>query len=731
MILPEEKERYDAFCMDGKNLPFLEYVYTHIVCPEFPASTILLSVLKARTEFEAGFYRKVLSMEETEAQKELGIGAVSAKEVTRFCDTMRRIVSFPGSSNIYEKRQTAEALSKYIDGQISQKHIRLYHSFQRYMESCNGSVVDFYLRIAGLSNETVKFEGLNGTKSRELYESFLGVLAEIDAILVRDIDSSQVLFKQKLANLEFKPYQIDEVSEFYCKHDYFPLFKALDFFISNENERTITIAEKCINCYEDTIIEDMGSVAESMSISRERVRQIRNTEFKKFGVFPRTLGKIGNISGFQYLFRSSYDIKVVKEIEGVHFSDAYMIFAASKSNSSLKLIGNPDDALFKTSDNASKLYVVPADVAKAFNFVKFISCIEDMHKEKRYYEYRDDLEIYIRSLIRKPVEEDMFYNIVRECRYILQQGYPENIINNQLFFPVNARKNIPYLIEDILREINRPMTADEICDELNKRYPDLEQTPKKIGPNALRNSNIIAVSRTSTYALTEWNYTEKRGGTIRDIVEEYLNSLMEPIAALTDICDYVSKFRENVKEDSIKANLLAESNNKFSLFYKDNGVYIGYSDFAFGEEYCLQEKRQGRRSFKTSIMLLESFINENQRFPFSSGVSQEERRLNRFINNCYSQLRKGNLTIDERTEIERIDKQYAHLKGKKERVSWMQQLENYVSFITTNECLPEESSELAIWYDKNLVDFENHRFDDSKKSAFCTLIKIVNRMQEK
>jgi hypothetical protein len=184
----------------------------------------------------------------------------------------------------------------------------------------------------------------------------------------------------------------------------------------------------------------MGTVAESMSISRERIRQLRYTEYRMLEALPRTLGKHGNVSGEQYLFRSSYDIKIVREIEGVHFSDVYMIFAATRSNSSLELIGNAENALLKTPDNARRLYVVPADVAKIFNFGRFVSNIENMLNEKRYYEYRDDLEFYVRSLIKEPLNEDIIFKIIRECRFILQQGYPEHIINNQLYFPVNSRK---------------------------------------------------------------------------------------------------------------------------------------------------------------------------------------------------------------------------------------------------------------------------------------------------
>ena len=279
------------------------------------------------------------------------------------------------------------------------------------------------------------------------------------------------------------------------------------------------------------------------------------------------------------------------------------------------------------------------------------------------------------------------------------------------------------------------MTAEEICAQLNERYPDLEQIPSKIGPNALRNSNIVAVSRSSTYALAEWNYTEKRGGTIREIVEEYLNSLMEPIATLSDICEYVAKYRDNVKESSVKSNLLAESSNKFSLFYKGDVMYIGYSDYTFDEAYVLQEKRQGRRSFKDSVALLEKFIQDNQRFPYSSGVSPEEIRLNKFLSVCRSNIRKGLLEPDEQAIIERIETEYEQYKGKKERVAkedaipWMDRLESYVTYITINEILPPDASEEALWYKANKALYDSGKLPTDKRIAFTTLMKIVERMK--
>jgi hypothetical protein len=92
------------------------------------------------------------------------------------------------------------------------------------MELCNNSVVNFYFKIAGLSSTNVKFDGLNSLKSRELYESFLGILAEIGTIVAQDNGSGQV-FIQELASMGLKPHQINEVSDFYFKSRIFPSFQ--------------------------------------------------------------------------------------------------------------------------------------------------------------------------------------------------------------------------------------------------------------------------------------------------------------------------------------------------------------------------------------------------------------------------------------------------------------------------------------------------------------------------
>lgn len=716
------------------NVPFLNYIYDNIVTKEYPASAILLSVLRSRTEYASIFYEKVLDMDLPKARKELGIGEVSAKEVKKLCDMMRTIVQHPGSKHVFEESEKAALFAPRIEKLMATEHIRTYHSYKKFMESCNNSVLDFYLKVVGMPHTAVKFPGLNPSKSQALLNVFLNVLPQIDAFLAGAKTAPAVMYNSQLHKLNLTDVQRDDIVNRTERCGHFPLFTAIYYLMSQMDERKLKIARKGLNTVYGQSVQDLNELAQSLGISRERVRQLRDDCLDDLLSYPRKIFRAGLLDEYIYAVQSEYDFKHIRTEEGVEFSNEYITVCIAISNPDLHIIGDYRKSLLKTSGAVRRLYLVPSKLHNIFDFNKFIVSVEDMLNEKRFYPYRDDLETFVRGQIKKSITEEDFYDIIKECRQILQKGYPDNIINSQIYFPANARKTIPNLIEDILREFNRPMTAEEICVQLNERYPDLEQIPSKIGPNALRNSNIVAVSRSSTYALAEWNFTEKRGGTIRDIVEEYLNSLIEPIATLSDICEHVAKFRDNVKESSIKSNLLAETSNKFSLYYKNGEMYIGYSDYTFDESFEVQEKRQGRRSFKDSVALLEKFIQENQRFPYTSGVTPEEIRLSRFLAVCKSNIRKGLLEPDEQAAIERIETEYEQYKGKKERVAkedavpWMDRLESFATYITINEALPPDASEEALWYKENKALYDSGQLPTDKRIAFTTLVKIVDRM---
>ena len=174
--------------------------------------------------------------------------------------------------------------------------------------------------------------------------------------------------------------------------------------------------------------------------------------------------------------------------------------------------------------------------------------------------------------------------------------------------------------------------------------------------------------------------------------------------------------------------MLAEANNRFGLYYKSNILYIGFTNINYGEEYILQEKRQGRRSFKDSIDRLEQFIKANDRFPFTAGVEDEEVRLSRFYSVAKSKQKKGTLSLEELAELERIDKTYGHLHVKKERITWDERLERFAKYITENESLPYPSSKEHAWFEENKALYDAGELESVRAQSFSFLLKILRRM---
>lgn len=233
------------------NVPFLNYIYDNIVTKEYPASAILLSVLRSRTEYASIFYEKVLDMDLPKARKELGIGEVSAKEVKKLCDMMRTIVQHPGSKHVFEESEKAALFAPRIEKLMATEHIRTYHSYKKFMESCNNSVLDFYLKVVGMPHTAVKFPGLNPSKSQALLNEFLNVLPQIDAFLAGAKTAPAVMYNSQLHKLNLTDVQRDDIVNRTERCGHFPLFTAIYYLMSQMDERKLKIARKGLNTVYD------------------------------------------------------------------------------------------------------------------------------------------------------------------------------------------------------------------------------------------------------------------------------------------------------------------------------------------------------------------------------------------------------------------------------------------------------------------------------------------------
>lgn len=702
------------------DLAFLNYAFESIASIEYLRGAQLINSVRKNYPSEIHFWDEFLN------NNIVFTSRGDNKHVTALCNLMQSIFNNEKSRTIYENKERYEKYASFIRDRIYDQDATIHSLYKRLIKK-EDTIASFYIRIMGLYNSIGSLPRVDVDKSKIFIQIYTGIISAIDVMISKENNTGSVDLFSKLYKLHFKEAMINKIIEIKQRCGHFPCFTFISYLLSLLNGNELEVTNRSLNIRNDHPIEDLSDIAVSLGLTRERVRQLRDSGYRLVLAFPEAVINSGLYDNYHYTPKSEYDFRLIREEEDVDLSNEYITICLSLFDTTFTLIGDIKKALYKKTDNS--LFLVPTNLNKQFNFSTFIEKINDMVEEKRLYPYREELDAIVRKLIKKHIKDEVFYEILKECRKILEKGYPDIIINSQIYLPANTRKTIPYLIEDILREFNRPMNAEEICEQLNLSYPELHQVPSKIGPNALRNNNIVAVSRSSTYALTEWDDTINRGGTIRDLAIEYLNSLIQPIATLSDIHEYINKYRQNIKESSLKSNLLAEANNKFSVYTKDNLIYIGFTDYDFGGDFVRQEKRQSRRSFKDSINIFEQFIKEKGHFPYSVG-EEEEQRLFRFYVVSKEKKSKGLLSEKEISEIDRIESMYGHLKTKKERINWEERLERFVKYITENDTLPIPSSQEYKWYIENKELFDNNLLDANRMSSFSLLIKIVERMNK-
>lgn len=112
------------------------------------------------------------------------------------------------------------------------------------------------------------------------------------------------------------------------------------------------------------------------------------------------------------------------------------------------------------------------------------------------------------------------------------------------------------------------MTVDQIKDAINRKYPEYDLNTESLRGILGKHKNMFNnFSRTSTYGLRKWENEKDNimGGTISDIVEKYLGKAQKP-KHISEIYEYVFKYRPGTSITSIRPNLILEKDNRFTFF---------------------------------------------------------------------------------------------------------------------------------------------------------------------
>ena len=182
----------------------------------------------------------------------------------------------------------------------------------------------------------------------------------------------------------------------------------------------------------------------------------------------------------------------------------------------------------------------------------------------------EDVPVNLDKVAREKLNEDY----LKLLKIILKEGYGLELNGNIVIFKRNAILLIHEYVELILKKAGRIMHMDEIEKQFKKEYPEVPFNADSIRTNICVNDKIFfSMGKTSMYGLRIWEKTDKtiKGGTIREIVEEYLMKFEKPVH-IKEIFKHVSKYRKT-NQTSVHNNLMMMRKQNIFTFYW--GGYVG------------------------------------------------------------------------------------------------------------------------------------------------------------
>ncbi len=453
-----------------------------------------------------------------------------------------------------------------------------------------GNSVDFqtFFKAVSKSNFTIKDLRNAGKKTEEEFTEFYHDIFILTNIFCSEISDEEV-FRHFVSIVERNLGVPEDFLNKY-KADFFdksfPLFLFIDFLIEQGyifSGRDLFIFYHRFNYCADKeilVLEEIGEKLESdkekSKLSRERVRQIAekiNSAFQGklshlFICFPYTNYSI-NLQEDEDVISVSNDFAdSINMLENVNFTPKFYtkIFSVFLGDSHILFLEN-------IRDNTN-IYLIKKELFNYFDFGAFYEDIEKKVNEKIKSSYLLHFEGYLYGFL-KDNEISILNRIKPICERILIEDFNllEDLDGN-LKFERNTKITREEYALEILEECGYPMHINELYDNIEKKYPGIILNSKTLQSALQRDNQFIFFGRSSTYGLKKWEDEDDsiKGGTIKNIVEEYLQQFDEP-KHISEISLYLDKYRATT-EQNILGNLKI-NNQRFIFFY---GGFVGLKD---------------------------------------------------------------------------------------------------------------------------------------------------------
>lgn len=392
-------------------------------------------------------------------------------------------------------------------------------------------------------------------------------------------------------------------------------------------------------------------------ITRERVRQLKIILLQRFNEIFNfiTQPEIKSLVNYGFDLTGNYLeitddlISNINKLEGTIFNRLFITkIIALLFSDKYDLIGKVDHNKvlgINASHNWRGCYIVDKQLTSVFDFDILIDDVKHLVSKMIKVYFNLPFRPYLLKF-RKTHESEVPEMIVETAKYILFCEFDMNVDpNGNLIFSRNTFRRVYSYSYEALEKLGKPSKVCDIYFKVKEFYPDFTGSQNKIRASLKRKYGFVPIGRSSVFGLKKWESTIKnfKGGTIREIAEEYLQCWAEP-KHINEITEYVCRYR-TTNADNIYINLHLDKSKKFVFF---TGLFIGLCNKAYSDEKYVKIETQysNRKPWEERFIVLQNFAEENHRLPCSKG-SESEILLYRFLKVQLTKANKHELDISK------------------------------------------------------------------------------------
>lgn len=492
----------------------------------------------------------------------------------------------------------------------------------------------------------IQFIGKKTIKEIVSFVDEVNEYIELVPSFTNESESSFEVFKTHLTQkFSLDDSKLEGIATDYDLSNGLPIFKTINVLLENYclfQKRETDIFKLGFNYFKGVGSLSLDELADKFKLTSTRTRQLRTQIFENFDItfgFVRDL-ELSGINLYGVDINSEYiviDEELENEIntnERTNFNSLFITKILSIIfRDKYSLIGNEYGILFdktgRNSHNWIHTYLVSKNHSNKIDLVQFIENASSRLREKIDESYLFHFQTYLLEFKNEDFRNEID-KIAQIAEYILFQecGLAVNI-EDSLEFTRNTYKPVIEYVYDALEEINKPLTVYKLYNIIEEKHPGITKSADALRGNLIRATNLIYFGRSSTYGLKIWEDEQTiKGGTIRDIVEEFLENQDTPIH-IDKVTEHVNQFR-NTNSKNIYSNLQMHEDKKFSIF---KGLLVGLAKKEYDGQNFTETKgiHRDRKTFSSSIESFKQFTDENGRLPSSIG-SESEIKLYRFMN---------------------------------------------------------------------------------------------------